>query len=83
MENKIKIETILTGVAAFLLLALMVMIPFDIVDFYADKETYARVYDLNTNEEYWEMRYLSSWIYMGSIYSIRGVCNRIKVDKEG
>jgi hypothetical protein len=66
MENKINIETIFTGVAAFLLLTLIVVIPFEIMDFYADKATYARVYDLNTNAKYWEMGYLSRWIYVGA-----------------
>lgn len=64
-NNKIDIETILTGIAAFLLLILLVIMPIDIKDFYADKETYARVHDLNTNEKNWEWQYLDRWVYSG------------------
>lgn len=35
------------------------------MDFYADKETYARVHDLNTNEKNWEWQYLDRWLYLG------------------
>ena len=72
MEDKIRIETILTGVSAFLLLTLLVIMPIDIMDFYSDKETYVKVYDLNTNEKNWEWQYLNRWIYLG-LLSIVGL----------
>jgi len=65
METKLKIEIFLTGVAVFFLLGLLVIMPFDIMDFYGDKETYARVYHLNTNERNWEWQYLDRWVYFG------------------
>jgi hypothetical protein len=65
MENNFRIEIILTGIATLLLLIFLVIIPIDIMDFYGDKETYAKVYDLNTKERNWEWEYLSRWIYMG------------------
>lgn len=65
MENKTKIETILTGIAIFLILTFLVIIPIDILDFYADKGTYAKVYDLNTNDKNWEWQYLDRWVYLG------------------
>jgi hypothetical protein len=65
MNNTIKLETLLTGIAAFLLLALLVTMPIDIVDFYDDKQTYAMVYHLDMNEKNWEWEYLSGWAYMG------------------
>lgn len=65
MNITIKIETILTGIATFLLLALLVIMPIDIVDFYEDKETYAMVYHLDMNEKNWEWGYLSGWVYAG------------------
>lgn len=65
MENRTKIETILTGVAAFLLLLFLIIMPSDIVDFYEDKQTYAMVYHLDTNDKNWEWEYLDRWIYMG------------------
>ena len=70
MENKIKIETVLTGIAVFFLLAFLAIMPIDIMDFYGDKETYATVYDLNTNEENWEWQYLDRWVYLGLLIII-------------
>lgn len=34
------------------------------MDFYAEKETYARVYGLRTNEKNWEWQYLDKWVYV-------------------
>lgn len=67
MNRTIQIETLLTGLAAFLLLALSVIMPIDIVDFYKNKETYALVYHLDTNEKNWEWEYLSEWAYIGVV----------------
>lgn len=72
MEDKIKIETVLTGIATFLLLMFLVAMPIDIMDFYAEKEKYVRVHDLNTNEENWEWQYLDTWAYLG-LLSIVGL----------
>jgi hypothetical protein len=72
METTIKIETILTGIAAFLLLTFLVIMPIDIKDFYADKETYVMVHGLNTNEKNWEWQYLDRWVYLG-LLSIVGL----------
>ena len=72
MKDKIKIETILTGIATFLLLTFLVIMPIDIMDFYADKETYVLVHDLNTNEKNWEWQYLDRWVYLG-LFSIVGL----------
>lgn len=72
MEDKIKIETILTGVAAFLLMTFLVVMPIDIMDFYADKETYVMVHGLDTNEKNWEWQYLDTWVYLG-LLSIVGL----------
>lgn len=72
MEDRIRIETVLTGIATFLLLTFLVAIPIDIMDFYAEKETYVRVHDLNTNETNWEWQYLDTWVYLG-LLSIVGL----------
>lgn len=72
MENKIKIETILTGIVAFLLLTFLVIMPIDIIDFYKDKETYVKVHGLNQNETNWEWQYLDRWVYLG-LLSIVGL----------
>lgn len=64
LKSKIKIETILTGIATFLLLTFLIIMPIDIMDFYTEKETYALVYDLNTNEKNWEWQYLGKWVYV-------------------
>jgi hypothetical protein len=72
MEDKIKIETVLTGIAIFLLLTFLVVMSVDIMDFYAEKETYVKVYNLNTNEKNWELQYLHRWIYLG-LLSIVGL----------
>jgi len=66
MANVIKLELILTGVAGVLVLIVMVVMPIDIIDFYENKETYAMVYQLNTQNENWELEYLSRWIYIGA-----------------
>jgi hypothetical protein len=65
MENKIKIETILTGIATFLLLTFLLIMPIDIMDFYGDKEIYANVYHFDTTEKNWEWQYLDRWVYVG------------------
>jgi len=65
MEDKIRIETVLTGLATAWMLLFVFLIPADIIDFYRDKETYAKVYGLNTDHTNWELEYLSRWIYVG------------------
>ncbi len=67
VNNKIKIEIILTGIVAFLLLMILVLIPFDIFEFYANQETYIKVHNLNPNEKNWEWQYLGSSVYIGMI----------------
>jgi DMSO reductase anchor subunit len=85
MDNMIRIETILTGIAAFLLLAFLVIMPIDIMDFYEDKETYVMVHGLNTNENNWEWQYLDRWVYLG-LLSVIGltiiVLRHIKKDNK-
>jgi hypothetical protein len=65
MEDKIKLETILTAITTGLMLMIAFLISLDIVDFYGDKETYAKVYDLNSNDNNWEWQYLRRWVYLG------------------
>lgn len=72
MEDKKIIETILTGIAAFLMLTFLVVMPIDLKDFYTDKETYAAVHNLDTTEKNWEWQYLDSWVYFG-LLSIVGL----------
>lgn len=70
IENKVRIEIILTGIVASLLLILLVIMATDIMDFYNDKETYSKVYELHTNEKNWEWQYLSRWAYIGPLIFI-------------
>jgi hypothetical protein len=65
MSERTKAEFILTALAAFLLLLFLVIIPIDVIDFYSGKETYAKVYNLDTSQENWEWQYLDRWIYLG------------------
>jgi hypothetical protein len=47
------------------LVALLVIMPIDIMDFYSDKETYVMAHELNTNHSNWEWQYLYRWLYLG------------------
>jgi Ca2+/Na+ antiporter len=57
------LETALTGIVLFALLATSIVIPVDINSFYNDEETYAKVYHLGSNKEIWESAYLSRFIF--------------------
>ena len=67
MKTTIKIEIALTSIVICMLLMLLVVIPFDIANFYDDKDTYSKVYHLDTNDKNWEWEYLSGWLYLGGL----------------
>jgi hypothetical protein len=54
---------ILTWMTFCFLLLLLIFIPVDIHDFYADKQTYALVYHLDTGKPDWEWDYILRWTY--------------------
>jgi len=65
-----KIESILTFITLSVLLTTLVLIPIDITNFFADRATYAKVYDLNTSQDGWEWDYLKRWLYIFLLIAI-------------
>jgi hypothetical protein len=53
-----RIEYLIIGLVGILLLLLLVITPFDIIDFYGNQETYIKVHHLDTTKEFWEWQYL-------------------------
>lgn len=58
-------ELVITGIALFIMMLMLIIMPIDIVSFYGDKETYAKVYNLDMGKENWEWEYLKGWFYLG------------------
>ena len=82
LQTKINIvETILTGIALSFLLMTFLAIPIDIISFYGDKETYAKVHNLNMNKEYLEWEYLSRWLYVLGVIIIGLTITTLRLTK--
>jgi hypothetical protein len=65
-------DLILTGLIGLFSITLLILLPFDTIEFYKNPEDYIKVYELDPSRNFWRLEYLGKTIlfFIASIFVV-------------